>query len=65
MGTAGSAIRAWRKAAGLSLRDLARIAEVDKGYLSKVERGQREPSMQWMSIVMKAIADQANQGTAA
>lgn len=44
-----------RKAQDLSLRDLARIAEVEPGYLSQVERGLREPSPRWLKAVTDAL----------
>ncbi len=40
----GSRIRAARLAAGISLRELARHAVVDAGYLSQIENGKRAPS---------------------
>ncbi|HEX6077832.1 MAG TPA: helix-turn-helix domain-containing protein [Micromonosporaceae bacterium] len=40
----GSRIRAARLAAGLTLRELARRAVVDPGYLSQIETGKRAPS---------------------
>lgn len=55
MSNAGHAIRAMRKAQKLTLRDLARIAEVEPGYLSQVERGQREPSARWLKAVTDAL----------
>lgn len=55
MTNAGHAIRAMRKAQDLSLRDLARIAEVEPGYLSQVERGLREPSPRWLKAVTDAL----------
>lgn len=55
MGHAGSAIRAMRKAQGLSIRQLARLAEVNGGYLSQVERGAEEPSPRWLKSVTDAL----------
>lgn len=55
MGHAGSAIRAMRKAQGLSLRELARMAEVEYAYLSQVERGLKEPSGRWLKAVTDAL----------
>ncbi|MFF5232799.1 helix-turn-helix domain-containing protein [Dactylosporangium sp. NPDC000521] len=40
----GEAMRARRKAAGLSLRALAREAHVDPGHLSRIEAGTRPPT---------------------
>lgn len=55
MGNAGTAIRVLRQAQGLSLRELARLAEVEPGYLSMVERGLREPSPRWLKSVTDAL----------
>lgn len=44
-----------RKAQGLSLRELARIAEVEPGYLSQVERGLRDPSPRWLKSITDAL----------
>jgi transcriptional regulator with XRE-family HTH domain len=44
-----------RKAQKLSLRDLARLAEVEFGYLGLVERGEREPSARWLKSVTDAL----------
>jgi len=48
----GADIRRMRVDAGLSQRRLAALAEIDHGFLSLVERGQREPSL----AVLNAIA---------
>jgi transcriptional regulator with XRE-family HTH domain len=55
MGHAGTAIQAMRKAQRLSLRELARLAEVEPGYLSQVERGIKEPSPRWLKSVTDAL----------
>lgn len=55
MGSAGSAIGAMRKAQGLSIRQLARLAEVEHSYLSQVERGLKEPSPRWVKSVTDAL----------
>src|SRR5690349_21473600 len=44
METFSEALQARRKAAGLSLRALARAAHVDPGHLSRVESGNRPPT---------------------
>ena len=49
------AIKALRQAQGLSQRDLARLAEVQPGYLSLVETGKREPSARWLKAVTDAL----------
>lgn len=55
MTNAGHAISEMRKAQDLSLRELARLAEVEPGYLSQVERGLREPSPRWLKSVTDAL----------
>jgi transcriptional regulator with XRE-family HTH domain len=52
----GSFIRAQRKLADLSLRELAEMTEVSNPYLSQLERGLHQPSVR----VLKAIADALN-----
>ena len=46
-------IRVARKAQGLSLRDLARLAEVHHSMISRIENGQVDPSPR----VVKALTD--------
>lgn len=52
----GEFIRAQRKAAALSLRQMAELANVSNPYISQIERGLHEPSMR----VMRSIADALN-----
>jgi len=49
----GSSLRAARTEQSRTLRDVARQARVSLGYLSEVERGQKEAS----SELLKAICD--------
>jgi transcriptional regulator with XRE-family HTH domain len=49
----GAFIRAQRKTANLSLRQLAELTSLSNPYLSQVERGLHEPSVR----VLKAISD--------
>ena len=44
-----------REAQNLSLSELARLAEVQKGYLSRVERGLAEPTPRWLKSVTDAL----------
>lgn len=44
-----------RRAQKLSLRELARLADVEPGYLSQVERGLREPTARWLKSVTDAL----------
>lgn len=54
---AGAAIKDAREAQGLSLRELAERAQVNAGYLSRVERGSRNPNPRWLASVIGALAE--------
>lgn len=58
MAHAGTAVRALRTSLGLSIRELARIAEVNPTMLSQVERGLRDPSPRWLKSVTDALGQQ-------
>ncbi|QBI20253.1 XRE family transcriptional regulator [Egibacter rhizosphaerae] len=51
----GSYIREQRKAAQLSLRKLARMADISDPYLSQIERGLRKPSADILQRVADAL----------
>jgi transcriptional regulator with XRE-family HTH domain len=51
----GSFIREQRKAAQLSLRNLASLAGVSNPYLSQIERGLRKPSAEILQRVAEAL----------
>ena len=51
----GSRIRAARLAAGLTLRETARRAYLNPGYLSQIERGQRAPSPQVLARLSEVL----------
>ena len=51
----GSYIRAQRKLAKLSLRELAAISNLSNAYISQLERGLHEPSMRVISQVSRAL----------
>ena len=55
----GGFIRAQRQLANLSLRQLSALTEVSNPYLSQVERGLHQPSLQ----VLRSIADALNLST--
>lgn len=46
-----------REAQGLTLRQLASLADVNHAYLSQVERGLKEAHPRWMQAVKNALAD--------
>ena len=52
-GALGRFIREQRQRAQLSLREMARMADISNAYLSQVERGIHEPSVR----VLHALAD--------
>jgi transcriptional regulator with XRE-family HTH domain len=51
----GSALRASRVAQGRTLRDVAKSARVSLGYLSEVERGQKEASSELLNSICTAL----------
>jgi len=51
----GSFIRAQRRLANLSLRQLATLAEVSNPYLSQVERGLHAPSVRVLRSIAQAL----------
>lgn len=53
----GTAIRTMRLAQGLTLHQLAARADINAGYLSQVERGERTPDPRWQAAVTDALAD--------
>jgi transcriptional regulator with XRE-family HTH domain len=52
----GRFLRAQRKLADLSLRELAAMADVSNAYVSQLERGQHQPSVR----VLRALAEALN-----
>jgi len=51
----GQFIRAQRRIAGLTLRQLADIADVSNAYLSQIERGKHEPSVRVLRQVARGL----------
>lgn len=51
----GRFIRAQRKLANLSLRQLADLTDVSNPYLSQIERGLHEPSVRVISAIARAL----------
>ena len=51
----GSALRAARIEQGRTLRDVAKSARVSLGYLSEVERGQKEASSELLNAICVAL----------
>lgn len=51
----GEVLRARRLAQGLTLRDVSEKARVSLGYISEVERGQKEPSSELLAALAGAL----------
>ena len=51
----GSSLRAARSEQSRTLRDVARQARVSLGYLSEVERGQKEASSELLNAICDAL----------
>ncbi len=51
----GSTLRGERVAQGRTLRDVAKSARVSLGYLSEVERGQKEASSELLNAICSAL----------
>ena len=51
----GSALRQARISQGRTLRDVAKAARVSLGYLSEVERGQKEASSELLNSICQAL----------
>ncbi|HUP99007.1 MAG TPA: helix-turn-helix transcriptional regulator [Aeromicrobium sp.] len=51
----GEVLRARRLAAGLTLRDVSARARVSLGYISEIERGQKEPSSELLAALTSAL----------
>lgn len=51
----GEVLRARRAAQGLTLRDVSAKARVSLGYISEVERGQKEPSSELLAALTAAL----------
>ena len=51
----GEYVRAQRKLAKLSLRELAAMSDISNAYLSQLERGLHQPSMRVVTQVARAL----------
>ncbi len=51
----GDALRRHRLDQGRTLREVATAARISLGYLSEVERGQKEPSSELLSAICGAL----------
>lgn len=55
LGALGSFIRAQRRIADMSLRDMATMTHVSNAYLSQVERGLHQPSVKVLQSIASAL----------
>lgn len=60
LGNLGSFIRAQRRLAELSQRELAKIADVSDAYVSQLERGMHEPTVKVLRSIASALDIRAN-----
>ena len=51
----GAVLRSRRQEAGRTLREVSREAQVSLGYLSEIERGQKEASSELIASVCRAL----------
>lgn len=51
----GDALRSARRSQGRTLRDVSTGASVSLGYLSEIERGQKEASSELLSAICEAL----------
>ena len=51
----GNNLRSYRSAAGISQEELAEKVDLDRTYISLLERGQRNPSLQCMLNLSQAL----------
>lgn len=61
----GEALRRRRAEARLSLRELARRASVDAGYLCRLEKGLRDPSADVATRLERALREAATSAASA
>lgn len=59
------ALRALRRASGLSVRELAALAHVSSSYLSRVETGDATPTDRWVRDVLSQVGNAIAQKDAA
>jgi transcriptional regulator with XRE-family HTH domain len=55
----GSKLREWRLAAGRTLSDIAEASSLSIGYISQIERGMANPSLE----TLKRLADELDRRT--
>lgn len=56
----GDVVRETRKSKGISQEKLAQLAEIDRAYMGKIERGQAKPSFPTILSISKALGVKAS-----
>ncbi|HET6741028.1 MAG TPA: helix-turn-helix transcriptional regulator, partial [Kribbella sp.] len=51
----GNVFRRLRRERGITLRELAELAQVSVPYLSEIERGRKEPSSEILAAICRAL----------
>ena len=51
----GQNIRTWRKKGGLTLEALAELAEIDTGFLTHIEHGDKTPGLLTLAKIAKGL----------
>lgn len=51
----GKGIRGWRKKAGLTISQLAELADIDGGFLAYIETGKKMPSLATAAKLARAL----------
>jgi transcriptional regulator with XRE-family HTH domain len=51
----GNVFRRLRRERGITLRELAEVAQVSVPYLSEIERGRKEPSSEILAAICRAL----------
>jgi transcriptional regulator with XRE-family HTH domain len=54
-GTFGLRARQLRRAAGLSQRDLAQMARIDRSYIQEIERGVANPTLVTLALLAHGL----------
>ena len=53
--TLGGEVRNWREYRGLGVRELARAADIDPGYVTRIEADEKVPSPEVIGRLTKAL----------
>lgn len=56
LASVGTAIRAWRKKADLTMGQLGELAGVDPGFLAYIETGKKAPSLETLAKIARGLS---------